>query len=339
VVEFLDVSLVRIAGPCCTNIAAMLSAEAQSHLESVLAATPLVSIIIPFFRQDDYLAEAVESIEAQTYRNFEIIVVDDGSEASSVKDLLGGCQVDPLKIIRHDRNQGPSAARNTAVRMSAGQLILPLDADDKLAPDFLQETMVAFADDPGLGAVFTSVQLCGDDASVWHPDCSLSRLLCYGSPNTFLYKREMFDSVGGYNTRLRLGENTDFWLRAQLFGWRFRHVDRPLYLYRKHRAAASAGQNFVSERARALLREHKQLCVDHLEEILLGQATIHSKLVDDYRLLRSQYIKTDAELGRQYDELQHYYLHASGRLVSEQTGFFGILKSMFSSISSTGGGN
>jgi glycosyltransferase involved in cell wall biosynthesis len=316
----------------------MLSAEARTHVGAVSAATPLVSIIIPYFGQEEFLAEAVASVEAQTYRSFEIVVVDDCCQGCSAQDLLRQCKLPALKVIRHDRNEGPSAARNRAVSISSGQLVLPLDADDKIAAEFLEETIAVFAEDPGLGAVFTSAQLFGDDASVWRPECSLTRLLCCGSPNTFLYKREMFDSIGGYNTALRLGENTDFWLRAQLFGWRFRHVDRPLYMYRKHRAATSAKQGFVSERARTLLREYKQLVVDHLEDVLLEQARIHAQLLDDYKSLRTQYTEYDAQLRRQYDELCHHYEHGSGQVQAEQAGFFGKLKSMFSSKVSVGGG-
>ncbi len=288
--------------------------------------------------QEGYLLEAVESVAAQTYRSFEVIVVDDCSPDVPAAEILADFDLPSLQVIRHDENLGPSAARNTAVRKSCGELILPLDADDKIAPNYLEEARAAFAEDVDLGAVFTSVQFFGADQHIWHPGCSLAGLLCDGSPNTFLYKRAMFDSTGGYNASLRLGENTDFWLRAQLSGWRFRHLSNPLYLYRKHRDAQTLRHDFVPERARALVREHKQLFVDHLDEVLLELARRQTEQLDTYKAVYEQYSQLNDDVSRQYEELNIHYEHLSAHAEREQTGFLGRLASMFGLKVSAGGG-
>src|SRR5262249_48320368 len=157
-----------------------------------------------YFQQEDYLLEAVESAAAQTYGNLEIIVVDDCSDGRSAEEVLNNFHAPSLKILRHDHNQGPSAARNTAVNASSGDLILALDADDKITADYLEETIECLGRDPGTGAVFTSVQVFGEEESIWHPRFTLAAVLCYGLPNTFLFKRELFSSIGGYNPAMKL---------------------------------------------------------------------------------------------------------------------------------------
>ena len=298
-------------------------------MTAVSSAGPLVSIVIPYFEQEEFLLEAVGSVSAQTYGNFEIVVVDDCSEGRSAREVLSECELPALRIIRHEQNQGPAASRNTAVRESAGALILPLDADDMITADYLEVTTAAFADDPEIGAVFTNARLFGDEDALWRPQCSLASILCYGLPNSFLFKREVFASIGGYNPALRLGENSDYWLRAQQCGWRFQHIDEPLYLYRRHSRAKTRSQGFLSERARVLVREHKQLFVDHLEDILLEQTARYLEQWDIYKDAYQQYEVLNSDIFQQYEELKHYHEHATANAHEAETSFIGRLASMF----------
>ncbi|HEY9870488.1 MAG TPA: glycosyltransferase family A protein [Candidatus Obscuribacterales bacterium] len=292
-------------------------------------AGPLVSVIIPFFQQDDYLLEAVESSANQTYENLEIVVVDDCSPGRSAGEILSVCRVPRLKVLRHEENLGPSAARNTAVAHSSGEFILPLDADDKISLEYLATTVAAFQDDPELGAVYTSAQLFGDEDNIWHPQTSVSYLLCNGSPNTFLYRRELFDALGGYKPYLRLGENTDFWLRAQLSGWRFLHIDRPLYFYRKHRGGITSTESCFGDRARILVREHRELVANRLEEILLEQTQRYCEQIAAYDALREQYMQLHAEVTERWDQLNHYYEHHLQATPARKGGLLGALTSLF----------
>src|SRR5262249_17123157 len=316
------------AASCRTKINVALSAGPK-QVTAVSSAGPLVSIVIPYFKQEEFLLEAVRSASAQTYRNFEIIVVDDCSEGRSAQEVLADCEVPAVRIIRHEYNQGPAAARNTAIRASLGALILPLDADDMITADYLAVTTRGFADDPDLGAVFTNARLFGDEDGLWCPQFSFASILCYGLPNSFLFKGDVFASIGGYNPALRLGENSDYWLRAQQFGWRFQHIDEPLYLYRRHSRAKTRSQDFLCERARALVREHKELFVDHLEEILLEQTARYVEQYDIYSDVYQRYEMLNSDIFRQYDELKHYHEHATANAHVEETSLIGRLVSMF----------
>ena len=95
-----------------------------------------VSVIIPCYNQGAYLNEAVESILAQSYRDFEIIVVNDGSTDEETNRLLSGYDRQQTRVL-HTENQGLSSARNNGIREAQGEYILPLDADDRIDPTYL----------------------------------------------------------------------------------------------------------------------------------------------------------------------------------------------------------
>src|SRR5437763_7325366 len=111
----------------------------------------LVSVMIGVYNARPYLAEAIESVFAQSYRPLELIVVDDGSDDGSDEVALSYGQA--LKYIRQER-QGNGAARNSAVAQAAGAFFAFLDADDRFVPDKLERQMAALAADPDLDIVF-----------------------------------------------------------------------------------------------------------------------------------------------------------------------------------------
>jgi glycosyltransferase involved in cell wall biosynthesis len=101
---------------------------------------PKISVIIPCFNQGPYLDEAVDSVLAQTFQDFEILVVDDGSTDAETIKILRDFARPKTRIIRTE-NQGLSAARNNGIREAMGEYILPLDADDKIGPGYLEDAV------------------------------------------------------------------------------------------------------------------------------------------------------------------------------------------------------
>ena len=113
--------------------------------------SPRVSVIIPVYNSERYIGESLQSVRDQTYRDYEVIVVDDGSTDDTKATVLA--VPGPINYVQQS-NQGPAAARNTGIGAARGELICFLDADDSWAPDKLQ-TQVEFMDrNPGVGLVF-----------------------------------------------------------------------------------------------------------------------------------------------------------------------------------------
>ena len=112
-----------------------------------------VSVIIPCYNQGHFLDEAVDSILEQTYANIEIIVVNDGSTDEDTIRRLNNLDSEKATVVT-TANQGLAAARNNGILKSNGEYILPLDADDLIAPDYLEKAVAAIAKDPDAGIVY-----------------------------------------------------------------------------------------------------------------------------------------------------------------------------------------
>ncbi len=214
--------------------------------------TPLVSIVIPHFNQPGPLRECLESVLAQSFTAWEAVVVDDASAETIVPPD------DPrVRVLRHDVNRGLAAARNTGIRAATTDLLLPLDADDALAPEFLART-VPLLEDPAVDCVFTDVQTFGADDDVWHyavrtPEAMADAQWIPGAGA--LLRRLLWARVGGYceDDVLRAGnEDWDFWIGALEGPLCPMHVDAPLYRYRR-----TTGSMSVALRVREYeTREH-----------------------------------------------------------------------------------
>jgi glycosyltransferase involved in cell wall biosynthesis len=100
----------------------------------------LISVIIPCYNQGAYIQEAIDSVKAQTYADWEIIIVNDGSDAEETLQQLVRLKEEGFQIM-DIANSGVSAARNKGIAVAKGSFVLPLDADDKIAPRYLEESI------------------------------------------------------------------------------------------------------------------------------------------------------------------------------------------------------
>ena len=130
-----------------------------------------VSIIIPYFKQEAFLNEALQSVRQQSYPNLEIIVVDDGSPVPA-KDVLAACpspELEHLAIYRTE-NGGCPTARNFGFKQSSGEYLLFLDSDDKLIPGAIEAHLRAFSKQPAAGLSFGSARIIDEGSRVvCHP--------------------------------------------------------------------------------------------------------------------------------------------------------------------------
>ncbi|MBI2781899.1 MAG: glycosyltransferase family 2 protein [Chloroflexi bacterium] len=197
---------------------------------------PTVSIVIPCYNQAQYLPDAVHSVVAQTFTDWEIVIVDDGSPdaTAEVARRLAGEVGSRLRIVSQP-NGGLAAARNAGVAAARGRYILPLDADDMLEPKMLARTVDMLEREPGIAIVYTDLRQFGRGAAVVRAEeFSASRLLeanhlSYCS----LYRREIWEAVGGYNPNMRHGyEDWDFWIGAAERGYVARRIPQALFRYR-----------------------------------------------------------------------------------------------------------
>lgn len=229
-----------------------------------------VSVIIPCYNHGQYVEEAISSALSQTHKNVEVIVVNDGStDSKTVEKLAELAGKYPQVEFIHTKNQGLPTARNTGVNASRGDYILPLDADDKIAPDYLEKTLAEFERRAGkpVGVVTTDALLFGDYEQHWRlKEFSTTRQLAIQQLlATSLISRDAFESVKkingfGYNPNMTKGyEDWDFWLTIIDAGWEIVHIPGTLFFYRKHGVSMVDGvkenhkQNFMQ-----LIENHRQ---------------------------------------------------------------------------------
>ncbi len=199
---------------------------------------PRVSVIIPVYNGASTVAGAIESVLAQTFTDFEIIAIDNGSIDSS-REVLARF-AGRVKILEEPK-RGPSAARNTGVRASSGKYLAFLDADDWWLPAMLERTVQTLDRDPDCGLVYTDLALADSTgreqmaslAGGSHPPTvgeMLERLWPI-MPSGVVMRRSVFELAGGFPEDLIAFEDVYLWLRAREYG-NFYHLAEPLAVWR-----------------------------------------------------------------------------------------------------------
>jgi hypothetical protein len=186
---------------------------------------PYISIIVPLYNQLQYVEAALQSIFVQSFQDYEIVIVNDGSTewgARSALENLRAANSDRRITIIHKTRGGLSDARNTGIKQARAQWILPLDADDILHPNFLQAAVTATKNSPEVNLVISDlVGFDGTDTSnvvsvwsvpPWDPNELPKQNLLHCCP---LYKRELWKATDGYNPVMIFGwEDWEFWLKV-----------------------------------------------------------------------------------------------------------------------------
>ncbi len=197
-----------------------------------------VSIILPTYNGSRYLPQSVESCLGQTYKNLELIVVDDGS----TEDIVGILKPykDPrLRIFRHEKNLGLPQALNTGFRNSTGKYLTWTSDDNYYADEAIEEMSRFLQTYPEVDFVYADSYILDESDGNPAPKVQRNALpedlsVRNGIGACFLYKRKVYETIGEYNPRFFLAEDYDYWIRvAQRF--RMQRLFRPLYYYRFHR--------------------------------------------------------------------------------------------------------
>ncbi|WP_374457457.1 glycosyltransferase family 2 protein [Nocardioides sp.] len=193
-----------------------------------------VSIVIPCFNDGAHLREAVESALAQDHDDCEVLVADDGSTDAATLRELDTLDELGVRVLCLD-HAGVSSTRNSAIAAASGDHVLPLDADDRLAPAYAGEASRLLDADPAVGIVGAGTEFFGSDAGVIHPDVPRPEawLVANQLPVSAMFRRADWTEAGGYAQDLRWGEDWHFWVKVVALGREVRVLPEIGLYYRR----------------------------------------------------------------------------------------------------------
>lgn len=226
---------------------------------------PKVSVVIPCYNAHRYLADVLASVRAQSFRDYEIVVVDDGSTDPATSVFLDSVGEDVRLVSKP--NGGLSSARNVGFAAANGTYVLPLDADDEIAPDMLARTVAALDASPDAGYAYAQIEVFGDERGIVRKTWNLFEQLATNQlPYCLLMRRTVWVDAGGYDETMREGyEDWEFNIRISKLGVRGIQVESPLFRYRRQ----STGMlQSVSQRRHAAL--WRRIRVKHADIYSVG---------------------------------------------------------------------
>ena len=248
VTEFYDVQVLagvqraKALGFKTDEIQHLITVENDNHKQA------LVSVIIPCYKQAHFLPEAVESVVSQSYPDWEIIIVNDGSPDNTnevAQQLINKYSNKKIRLLKKDNGER-SDARNAGIAIANGEYILPLDADDKLAANALRNLLALALEQTSPCVVFGSVQRFGvvNTRFIGADHYSLKNLLQFNMVNvSSMFSKKVWQMLKGYKTEMTMYEDWEFWINCHQHNIPFIGTRNIVLYYRKHSNSTTANNS------------------------------------------------------------------------------------------------
>ena len=202
----------------------------------------MFTVVMPVYNHQAYVSEAIESVRSQTFENWELIIVDDGSTDRSPEIIDSHAAQDPRIVAIHQSNTGQALARNNAIARARGKWMVYLDSDDKYLPQALQNYHDYLKDHPDAKFIYGYRHRLNEDGTITKlPGKYQDRVTdtkdlfqkIFLSHLSICYRRDLLDKVGGYDAKLWCSEDYELYLRMSLHT-KFEPIDKPTGLRRRH---------------------------------------------------------------------------------------------------------
>lgn len=199
---------------------------------------PKVSIIIPCYNQGKYVAEAINSALRQTFKDIEIVCVNDGSTDNSVETIKSfENKYKNFIFLNNEENRGVIYSRNFAIKNCNGAYILPLDADDIIEPTYVEKAVKILDNNPNIGIVYCKAKIFGNYDKYWNLKPFNKSDILYENCIfcSALFRKSDFIKIGGYNNNMKYGcEDYDLWLSFIEQGLEVFQINEILFSYRQY---------------------------------------------------------------------------------------------------------
>ena len=291
-----------------------------SRIEDSSKRAPAVSVIIPAYRATRFVGAAIDSVLNQSFTDYELIIINDGSPDTGELEAILQSYSDSLIYLKQD-NRGPAAARNTGLRIARGRLVAFLDSDDYWLPDFLAEQVGFLDSNSSFDLVYSDARFIGDSPLAGRtfmqmtPSAgevsfeSLADERCTVILSGVVARKQAVLDVGMFNERFRYAEDFDLWLRLTRRGCRLGYQKKVLLAKREHPDRLCANVTTLFENALYVLDEaDRTLAITESERRALDARK--QKLIAIINLERGKRKLRDCEFA------------AAARLISEANRFY-----------------
>lgn len=250
--------------------------------------TPTVTVVIAAYNATRYISQALDSVQAQTFSDYEVIVVNDGSDdRDELEQILHS---HPLSIIYLSQpNKGVSAARNAAIKIAKGEFYAQLDADDQWTPEYLEVQLGILVDNPDVALVYPNATIITDGSDVQLEFMQISPSEGEVNFETLVRQQctvmtcvtarmDAMKDAGMFDESLRSCEDFDLWLRIIKKGGRITYHRRLLALYRRHQGSLSSDRVWMTRNLLAVFEKcENTLNLTPAEREILNEEITHNR--------------------------------------------------------------
>lgn len=271
----------------------------------------ILSIIVPCYNQATYMRDTLNCIKEQTLKDWECIIVNDGSTDNTIDIAKEYTEQDYRFILVDKVNGGLADARNAGIKASHGKYILPLDSDDLIAPTYAEKAVDYLDNHPDVKLVYCKARYFGDRKDEWIlPEYNFDKLL-FGNQIfcSCVYRRCDYDKTCGYNTNMKKGlEDWDFLLSLLDQDSKVYQIPEVLFFYRKHGASMiSATSKHTKELYNRMVANHIDLYYPYLHHTIMQQGEIDYLRTELDKILHSNAYKLGTMLLKPFKWLKSLY--------------------------------
>lgn len=289
-----------------------------------------LSVVMPVYNGEKYLKEAIDSVLNQTYTDFELLIIDDGSIDSSV-EIINTIKDSRIRLLKNEKNQGVAYTRNVGLKEAKGEFLAWMDCDDLAEPNRLEIQINYLKENLEVGICGTALKRFGDGTPhisqlFSNSEVIKAALLFYTSirPATAMYRMKMVKKAQlKYDPRLAIAEDYDFFFEAS-FHFPMKNINQVLYSYR---ASETSIMKVYSERKKQVFEFHKIIYSKAFEKLQIPHLEENFEL--HYSCASTELIHTISDLKKIYEWLIFLKQKNLEVLLYDRNAFDKVLASVF----------
>jgi glycosyltransferase involved in cell wall biosynthesis len=251
--------------------------------------TPLISVVIPCYNDGAYLPETVERLRQQTFTDYEIIIVNDGSTDQHTLQVLEELSQKGVTVL-HKENGRMSSARNYGVKHARGEYIAALDADDYFDPTFFEKALKVLREETNTAVVTSYIQLFGEFTKLSKPrgGNEYNFLFSNQCPACAMVRKSCWDAVGGYDEAMVNGyEDWEFYIRITQKGWTVHVIPEKLFFYRQTQKSTHKNYTLTNrpQLVSYIVEKHRKWYLEKLKELITNEQVIYRNSRVSYQVI------------------------------------------------------